>query len=537
MMRRLALLTALGLLSAAFAADLFDLPHEPAPWEVNATSSRTFTVTDPPPGELRPVAEWEPARGALVRYQSGLGIPWALAAELAEDDELITLVSGSSQQTSAETAYAAHGVNLDHCRFIIAATNSMWTRDYGPFFVMSDSVGLAVIDFPYNRPRPLDDEIPITYAAWDTLALYGMNLTHTGGNWMTDGYNTAAGSELVWDENTGYTHAQIADLAHSYTGAGSYLVLPDPLGEYIEHIDCWGKFLSPDKVLIGRVPETDDRYADYEAVAAAFAAATCAWGTPYRVYRVDTPGSSPYTPYTNSLILNGKVYVPLTGHTLDAAAIAAYRQAMPGYEVLGYAYSGWLNTDALHCRVHELPDKRMLELRPTPLIGMQPAQDSLFIRARVRAHSGAALLADSLCVHWRVLPDTLWATLPLEQTAADSFAVWLPPVLAEATVQYWLSAADTGGRAVRQPLMGPLDPHTFTTAFTALDAPEEPAITVQGSQVCLTWQPVAGATGYKVWSAGDANAESWSLEAEVTETQVLLPADEEMRVYRITAVR
>jgi hypothetical protein len=74
MMRRLALLTALGLLSAAFAADLFDLPHEPAPWEVNATSSAPLP-SQTPHRRAAPVAEWEPARGALVRYQSGLGIP------------------------------------------------------------------------------------------------------------------------------------------------------------------------------------------------------------------------------------------------------------------------------------------------------------------------------------------------------------------------------------------------------------------------------------------------------------------------------
>jgi hypothetical protein len=76
-------------------------------------------------------------------------------------------VSGSSQQTSAETAYAAHGVNLDHCRFIIAATNSMWTRDYGPFFVMSDSVGWPSSTSP-TIAAPAGRRNSITYAAWDT---------------------------------------------------------------------------------------------------------------------------------------------------------------------------------------------------------------------------------------------------------------------------------------------------------------------------------------------------------------------------------
>lgn len=75
----------------------------------------------------------------------------------------------------------------------------------------------------------------------------------------------------------------------NYLGIDTYHVVPDPLGDYIKHIDCWGKFLDVDKVLIGQVPSSDPRYADYEAAADYFANQTSSYGTPFQVFRVYSP--------------------------------------------------------------------------------------------------------------------------------------------------------------------------------------------------------------------------------------------------------
>ena len=37
-------------------------------------------------------------------------------------------------------------------------------------------------------------------------------------------------------------------------GIDTYHVIPDPNDTYIDHIDCWGKYLSPTKVIIREVP-------------------------------------------------------------------------------------------------------------------------------------------------------------------------------------------------------------------------------------------------------------------------------------------
>ena len=101
-------------------------------------------------------------------------------------------------------------------------------------------------------------------------------------------------------------------------------------------------------------------------------------GMPYEVYRVYTPATSyPYTPYTNSLILNKKVFVPVSGNQWDDEAIASYQEAMPGYEIIGINYNGWIDTDALHCRTKGIADLGMLYIQHIPVLGTVPAARQL----------------------------------------------------------------------------------------------------------------------------------------------------------------
>ena len=137
-----------------------------------------------------------------------------------------------------------------------------------------------------------------------------------------------------------------------YYGINTYHVVADPNDEYIDHIDCWGKYLSPTKVLIRSVPASHDQYSMIEEVANYFGTTLTNEGNLWEVYRVYTPSDQPYT---NSLILNDKVLVPIMNSSWDDDAIAVYEEAMPGYEILGFTGT-WQSTDALHCRVRGIPD-------------------------------------------------------------------------------------------------------------------------------------------------------------------------------------
>ncbi len=417
-----------------------------------------FTPTDPPEGFVRNVAEYDQMQGVLIRYP--FGVPVALIKEIAQTDTVITIVANANEQNTVTGIYQNNGVDLSRCKFLYAQTDSYWVRDYGPWFVFDGDLNPGIVDFPYNRPRPNDNNIPAAVAAYLGIDLYGMNLVHTGGNYMCSGMNQAASTDLVYDENPSYSHAEIDTIVKNYLGIDTYHVTFDPLGEYIKHIDCWGKFLGPDKVLIGRVDPSDPRYNDYEMVASYFANQTSSWGDNYKVYRVYTPGDSPGTPYTNSLILNNKVYVPITGSQWDNDALQAYQDAMPGYQIKGILYSGWLNTDALHCRTKGVADLKQLYIWHVPILGEVPFRYDYLLEANLYNASGQNIYADSAIVYYQVNGGN-WQTVNLSHQYGYYWNCQLSGFVTGDTVKYYLFAADRSGHRSFQPRMGAADPHMF----------------------------------------------------------------------------
>ena len=427
---------------------------------LNEDYERDFTPTDPPTGVVRQTSEFEQMEGVLVVYP--LGVPYTLIAEMSQDIIVYTIVQ-SYQQGQCETNYQNNGVNMANCEFINAPTNTYWVRDFGPWFVSVDNE-IAIVNFPYNRPRPDDDDIPIEVANYFGLDLYGMDLESTGGNYMCDGNFIGASTDLVYDENPGLTPTEIDQLVLDYLGIENYHVTLDPLDDYIKHIDCWGKFLDVDKVLIGQVPENDYRYEDFEFVADYFADQTSAWGNNYEVFRVYTPGGySQATPYTNSLILNNKVFVPQTGSQWDDEALATYEEVMPGYEIIGIYSSGWIDTDALHCRTRGIADRNMLYIQHDPILDEAPSGEEIDITAQIVPYSGEPLYTDSLFVKYKI-NNGVFNSLVMASTGNDNYTASIPALDPGNEIFYYIHAADESGHNVNHPIIGEPDPHTFTVA-------------------------------------------------------------------------
>ncbi len=423
----------------------------------------------PPSGTVSPVAEFDPAEAVLIRYP--LGIPYSLIADLSNHTTVITLVSSSSQQSTVESLYSSNGVNLANCEFAIYDTDSYWTRDYGPWFIRDGEDDIAIVDFEYNRPRPDDNDVPFNMSSYLSMPYYYMSLYHTGGNYMNDGYSIAASTDLVYEENYSMTEAEVDAMMQDYLGADTYHAVPDPNNTYIDHIDCWGKFLAPNKVLIRRVPTSHAQYDEIEATADYFANQVSAYGTKYKVYRVDTPSDQPYT---NSLILNDKVFVPITGSpTYDNMAIAAYQDAMPGYEVEGYTGS-WESTDALHCRTHEIADRGMLYIRHYPLMPYQPVQSGYTVTADIIPYSGSALTSGDLKVYYQTEGSSKFSYVLLQHVSGNSYEATIPATLESQTMSYYITAGDASGRTENHPYIGPADPHQFMTIESDIVSPVSP---------------------------------------------------------------
>jgi agmatine deiminase len=433
----------------------------------------TLSPSAAPPKPVRSIAEFEPNEAAIISYSNGFGVPMSFIKDLSNSVKVIIVGagSGSSVQSSLQSA----GVNMSNCSFLNAAVDSWWARDYTAWFVADGNNKVGIVDFKYDRPRANDDAVPVKQATYLNVPLYTMNLTQTGGNYMSDGMGIAAATDLVTDENSIST-AQINQQMNDYLGITKYMVIPDAQGDYIKHIDCWGKFLAVDKVLIDSVPSSDPRYSNYQSAAAAFANTNCSYGYKYKVYRAFIQSSKNGEPYSNSFICNDKVYLAFKGTSNDNACLNVYKKAMPGYTIKGYMASGsapWYPTDALHCRVHEIADRSMLYIGHMPLFGKQCSSTGYKVNVDAVSYGGQNIKNGYPKVIYRVNNGT-WDSIAMTSTGTNKYEASIPSQANGSTVQYFIRGIDVTGKLANHPFIGEPDPHSFTVdCATSIDPVKE----------------------------------------------------------------
>lgn len=440
-------------------------------------------LNTPPAPPIRIPAEFEPMQAAIVGWRRD--VDPVLYKRLAEDVRLIILLESDESSDEIERHFTKHGVNLDNCEFI-ETSYGMWERDALPWFAFVDH---NVPAFIHNQLSTDAWGIP-QYGLAQGYPVYRSGLNVHGGNFMTDGRGTAV--SLI---QTAVMHAAMGDeffeRVRDYWGATRYLLVPDDKVEY-PHIDCVAKLLSPDTVAVQRLPSSHKHHACLEKAAAYFNRQVTCYGTPYNVVRIDAIDDEAYI---NSFIVNRSVYVPVSDTQTDAAALASYEAAMPGYEIVGvhqrFGPSGqslWHHGAALHCASMGIADERMLYIEHTPLLDRPPASRGFPIRARIFAHSGAEFVDGTPVVLWRTQADAsgVWNTLPMvrvPELGEDQYEAYIPSRPVGAVVQYYLQARDASGRNETHPYIGAPQAHTFTA--TTLGAGVSAVSAERGADVAI----------------------------------------------------
>jgi agmatine deiminase len=250
---------------------------------------------------------------------------------------------------------------MSQVEFIVASTNSVWMRDYGPRFIREGATR-SMVDHDYNRPRPLDNAFPDALAAQWGETQYDIPLTHGGGNFHLWGDGSANMTELITDENPGLSDADVQDYYQSYQGLDVAITEAfDQSYDSTQHIDMWMLPVANGEVIIGQYSPSDvTSYNVTEGVT------TNLENQGYTVHR--TPGwqggfwNAHYT-YTNSVILNEMVLACQFANASpsyadeDAAALAVFETAFPDRTIYPVDCSDIIDSaGAIHCIVMHVPD-------------------------------------------------------------------------------------------------------------------------------------------------------------------------------------
>lgn len=466
----------------------------------------------------RVAAEWEPTNG--VFFSCPPVIPKELIIELAKDTKIFPIVDSEEEQARAVGWFLKWGIDTSRVNFIkLPKVNEEVAvpRDWGPAAVFSKNGKMKLADVQFinsdpfmnlscNDPLELqkiggtDQDFYSVYA--DTLVSplarnLGMDLLEvpiasTGGNVLTDGIGTAFSTCILLAENrfNGINDKEFFALSDSILGYNNYHVISNFEKWGIQHIDCFLKIIDEETLLVAQPPEDHELYTVYENIVTnELSKIKNVYGRPYRIKRIKLGRvvDEYLSAYTNSLILNETVYVPLYGLATDSLALETYESIMPGYTVKGFNYDrkdqpyiadwyfkkyqgfgdvpGWAPDDALHCRTRAIWDEEMIFISLNKIPAKLSVDQEAILHATIRDYGKAGFGEQAIKVFWRVNGSKIWNVETMVNDDHEYHWYAKIPIQQEnSMIQYYVEATSKSGKSGRRPITAPEGHYTFKYA-------------------------------------------------------------------------
>ena len=325
-------------------------------------------IQHPPPTPVRTPAEFDPCQGVIIYWENVYGdevdrVFLPMVQQIDRENTIYIAVRYEYKLNNIVNLLNDEGCSFDNLSFFIYPCNIFWMRDFAPFFVYDSDDRLVGIDTKYVDFYPLSDSFPDFFCQNYCFDLYDFDFYYDGGNFMTDGKGLFAASDVIFFQNPDLTPEQADSLMATYFGC-ERLIIFEMCSQYIQfgHIDMWAKFLNTNTVLVAQVPyQHTIEYALLENAASIFDTLKTYNGETFNVLRLPLVRMTSirwYATYTNSLILDDQVFLPIYNHSSDSLAIATYKAALPDHEIIpidcGDFSSRWAG--AIHCLTREIPE-------------------------------------------------------------------------------------------------------------------------------------------------------------------------------------
>jgi len=426
-----------------------------------------ITSITPPTSPVRTIAEWEELQALVIGWKTYPSMLREIVRAAKNETKVIIVYTSPDNATSLTSYLAAGGVDTVNVVLLNASLNTVWSRDYGPWSAYTNDVdSLITIDWIYNRPRPQDDLVPVVISNYLGTPLYQTttapwNLIHTGGNFMTDGLGTGFSSNLIVDENPTLAIANIDTIMSRFMGINRYIKMPTLPYDAIHHIDMHMKLLNEETILMGEYPQGIADGPQIEAnLQFVISNYMSPFGTPYKVIRIPMPDdnglypntSGDYFTYTNSSFINKTIIVPTYNIPEDSTALRIYREALPGYNVVGITSTLSISAlGALHCITKEIGTSDPLLIVHQPLSNTTDTINDYIVNGRIQHRSGI----QSAVVYYRT--DTLqpFSSSIMVNINGNEFSGAIPAQPAGTRVYYYIEALSISGKTAVRPMPAP----------------------------------------------------------------------------------
>jgi agmatine deiminase len=468
-----------------------DLPKDFAPGEkekmeeylnnIRNSQQKSLFVTPPPYTKLRNAAEWEEISTLNITWTGSFTSHHRDIIKAAQLECVVTIICTDSNNVKSNLT--TNSVPLTNLKFIQVGYNSIWARDYSGNSVYGAYVdSLILVDWVYNRPRPLDDVTPTSIAGLWGIPIYETkqapnDLIHTGGNYMSDGFGTAFSSNLVVTENPSKTVAQIDTIMKKFMGINRYIKMTILPYDGIHHIDMHMKLMDEETLLWGQYPtgvsDGPQIEANLQFIQSNY---NSVYGTPYKVVRIPMPmdknnkwpnqSGGWYCTYTNGVFVNKTYIFPSYYQQYDTTAIRILKENLPGYNIVPIDVDNGTSplisqSGAIHCITHAVHVKDPLLISHQKIAQGCDTDPSYQVKAKIMHRTGI----NTAFVYWTI--DTLLGFNPVAMTLTNaSTNEWtgnIPPQVAGKTVYYYIEANAVSGKTMRRPITAPLGRNIFKT--------------------------------------------------------------------------
>jgi len=350
-------------------------------------------------------AEWEPHEAVWLQWPdpSMRGLPGYARKLLSTWLEMAAILAEHlTVRIAATSPVAAEDIQRDCARFGVRAggveihiipLDDVWARDNGPIFVRNAAGALVVTDWNFNgwgeasAITNRDQKVPAAIAA-----LYGIErqvggIVTEGGAIEVNGTGTlmaTRSSILNPNRNPGISQQDAETALSHLLGVSNFVWLSGAppevcyrLGDATDfHIDLAARFVGRNVVLANHTNNASDpRKPFLDRHIAELREAADEAGAPLEVIELPCPqmqsvstvrfsgtsvsvqpGSPTDASYSNYLVTNCLVLVPVYGRPEDARAKAIIAEHFPGREVVGIsAISATEQGGAIHCVTQQQP--------------------------------------------------------------------------------------------------------------------------------------------------------------------------------------
>ncbi len=443
------------------------------------STQETRGITTPPQGNIRTMAEWEEIEYLLVTWVPNFSRTLTDIVRAAVNECKVLIITNNPSSVANTLGNA--NVSLSNVEFVERGYNTIWIRDYAANSVYKDwNDSLILVDWIYNRPRPLDNSAPEAYAEQLGIPLYQMteaptDIIGTGGNFMSDGFGTGFASMLIMDENgpgnnfsvTPKSEEDVDNIFGDFMGLSRYIKMENLPYDAIDHIDMHMKLLDEETLIVSEYPEGVADGPQIEAnLQYVLSNYNSVYDTPYRVIRIPAPPSTQglhpdqnahYRNYANQVFVNNTVIVPFYREEYDTIARRVLENAMPGYNIVGVNVDGQggetliAQGGAIHCITHAVGVQDPMIISHQRLRDTYETAENYVASAYLSHRSGIA----SATLYYKTDEAEAYESVEMTDVGDENWEAEIPAQSAGTDIYYYIQASSEDGKTRTRPMPAP----------------------------------------------------------------------------------